>query len=88
MSKNLTQFIISLLQGASWALVIIISSYLFFHTLSYGFIYALFSAIFGAFVGLFFVSFFELINIEMKKLYQAEKQTKLLQDILQELKNN
>ncbi len=88
MSKNLTQFIVSLLQGASWALVIIISSYLFFHTLSYGFIYALFSAIFGAFVGLIFVSFFELINIEMKKLSQAEKQTKLLQDILQELKNN
>ncbi len=86
MSKNLTQLIISLLQGASWALVIIISAYLFFHMLPYGYIIALFSALFGSFIGLFFVAFFELINIELKNLEESKKQTKLLQDILQELK--
>ncbi len=86
MSKNLTQFIISLLQGASWALVIIISTYLFFHMLPYGYVIALISALFGSFVGLFFVSFFELINIELKNLEESKKQTKLLQNILQELK--
>ena len=86
MSKNLTQFIISLLQGASWALVIIISVYIFFHMLQYGYVIALISALFGSFIGLFFVSFFELINIELKNLEESKKQTKLLQDILQELK--
>ncbi len=87
MSKSLTQFIISLLQGASWALAIIFATYLFFHMLSHGYIIALFSALFGSLVGLFFVAFFELINIELKKLSQAEKQTKLLEDILKHLKS-
>jgi len=85
MSKSLTQFVISLLQGASWALVIIISTYLFFHMLPYGYVMAFFSALFGSFIGLFFVSFFELINIELKNLEESKKQTKLLQDILENL---
>jgi len=86
MNKGIIAIIINLLQGASWALVVIVSSYLFFHTLPYGFFVALFSALFGSFIGLFFVSFFELINIQYKNFLQNEKQTKLLEDILQELK--
>jgi len=88
MSKNFIQFIVGLLQGASWALVIIISTYLFFHTLSFGYIIAFISAFIGSFVGLFFVVFFEFVNIEIKKLSQSEQQTKLLQEILDRMKNN
>lgn len=86
MNKGIIAIIINLLQGASWALVIIISVYLFMHMLPYGFFVALFSALFGSFVGLFFVSFFELINIAYKNLLENQKQTKLLEEIIKKLK--
>jgi hypothetical protein len=86
MNKGIIAIIINILQGASWALVVIISSYLFFHMLPYGFFTALFSALFGSFVGLFFVSFFELINISYKNLLENQKQTKLLEEIAKKLK--
>ena len=86
MDKGIISIIIHILQGASWALVVILSTYLFFHTLPYGFFIALFSALFGAFIGLFFVSFFELINISYKNLLENQKQTKLLEEIAEKLK--
>ena len=86
MNKNLLSFIVSLLQGASWALAALLSIYLFFHTYHYGLLAATILAFFGALIGLFFVAFFELINIQMRKLSETQKQTELLKEILKELR--
>ncbi len=87
MNKTLFFSLINLLQGASWALAMIIATYLFFHTLSYGFISAVFSAFFGSLIGLFFVAFFELVNIEAKKFEESKKQTEILNQILFKLQD-
>jgi len=53
--------------------------------LPFGIVTALFSALFGSFIGLFFVSFFELINIQMKNLSLKEEEVNLLQKISEKL---
>jgi len=85
MNKNIFSFLINFLQGASWALAIIIAVFLFLKMLPFGIVTALFSALFGSFIGLFFVSFFELINIQMKNLSLKEEEVNLLQKISEKL---
>ena len=86
MNRNITSFLVSLLQGASWALAILLSTYFFTHFYHYGIVIAVVLAFFGVLVGLFFVVFFELINIELRKLSEIQKQTELLKEILKELR--
>ncbi len=86
MNKNLLSFIVNLLQGASWALAVLLSTYLFIHTYHYGLLAAAILAFFGVLIGLFFVALFELINIQMKKLSEIQKHTELLKEILKELR--
>jgi len=81
--------LISLLQGASWALVLI-GAFSFFTAL---YPFGLFSGIIGAFLGslggLFFVVVFEIGNIQIEKLEEMKKQTKLLEKLVDEkLLNN
>ncbi len=81
MQKTSFNILINFLRGASWALVIIIAVYLFFHTLSFGFFVAISAALFGSFIGLFFVAFFELINLQYKQIALQEEQLQLLKEI-------
>lgn len=76
--------LISLLQGASWALVLI-GAFSFFTAL---YPFGLFTGIIGAFLGslggLFFVVIFEIANIQIDKLDEIKKQTKLLEKLVDE----
>ncbi len=85
MNKSFFNFIINFLQGASWALVVIVSAYLFFKMLPFGIFVAIFAALFGSFIGLFFVSFFELINIQVKSLSIKKEEIELLKEISKKL---
>jgi len=76
--------LISLLQGASWALVVVGA------TTFFSFLYplGLFTAFIGAFVGslggLFFVVVFEIAYQQSEKLDEMKKQTKLLEKLVDE----
>jgi purine-cytosine permease-like protein len=80
--------LISLLQGASWALVVVGATV--FSSILYPF--GLFSALIGAFLGslggLFFVIVFEIAHQQSEKLEEIKKQTKLLEKIDEKLSNN
>jgi len=81
MQKTSFNILLNFLRGASWALVIIIATYLFFHMLYLGFFIALSSALFGSFVGFFFVVFFELAHLIYKKIELQEEQLNILKEI-------
>lgn len=83
MTKKSFDALVSFLQGASWATVVI-GAYLFF-TLFYpfGLIVALIGAFFGATIGLFMVIFFEMAHTQEKALEEQKKQTVLLEKLLE-----
>ncbi len=82
LSKQGFESLVSFLQGASWATVII-GAYLFF-TLFYpfGLIVALIGGFFGATIGLFMVIFFEMAHTQEEALTEAKEQTKILRELL------
>ncbi len=80
--------LLSLLQGVAWALVIIGSSTFFLSLYHLGIIIALLGAFIGALLGLFFVVLFEIAQIQVDKLKELKKQTKLLEKLTQEKINN
>jgi hypothetical protein len=86
--RSIYERLISLLQGASWALVVI-GATVFFSTL---YPFGLFTALLGAFIGslggLFFVVLFEMAHQQSEKLSEIKKQTKLLEKIDEKLSNN
>jgi membrane associated rhomboid family serine protease len=81
--KNSFESIVSFLQGASWAIVVI-GAYLFF-TLFYpfGLNVALVGGFFGAMIGLFMVVFFEMAHAQEESLKEQREQTKLLKELLE-----
>jgi len=85
MKKSFYSVLINFLQGSSWALVIIIPTLLFLRMYPYGLFIAIFFSLFGAFFGLIFVIFFELANLQIKKITLLEEQTKLLKEIKEKL---
>ncbi|WP_024955136.1 hypothetical protein [Sulfurospirillum arcachonense] len=76
--------LISLLQGASWALVLIGAISFFFTLYPFGFFIAIVGAFLGSLGGLFFVVIFEIANLQIEKLDEIKKQTKLLERLVDE----
>jgi len=80
--------LISLLQGASWALVVV-GITTFFSTL---YPFGLFTAVIGAFIGslggLFFVVVFEMAHQQSEKLEEMKIQTKLLKKLVESQSDN
>ncbi len=85
-NKNF-ESIVSFMQGASWAMVIV-GAYLFF-TLFYpfGLIIALIGGFFGASIGLFMVIFFEMAHIKQEMHKEKIKHTALLEKMVDLLAN-
>ncbi len=83
MKNNNFESIVSFMQGASWA-VVVIGAYLFF-TLFYpfGLIIALIGGFFGASIGLFMVIFFEMAHIKQEMHKEKIKQTHLLEKMVE-----
>jgi membrane associated rhomboid family serine protease len=81
-NKNF-ESIVSFMQGASWAIVIL-GAYLFF-TLFYpfGLIVALIGGFFGASIGLFMVIFFEMAHIKQEMHKEKIKHTALLEKMVE-----
>ncbi len=73
--------LLSLLQGVSWALVIVGSTSFFLSMYHLGLFLALFGAFVGALLGLFFVVAFEVAQIQVDKLKEMKKQTQLLEKL-------
>ena len=81
MSKERLRFekLLSLMQGASWALALAGGSYTFLLFLPFGFIIASIIALFCFLAGFFFVVVFEMAQIQIEKLEELRKQTHLLE---------
>ncbi|HIP29787.1 MAG TPA: hypothetical protein EYG93_03125 [Sulfurospirillum arcachonense] len=81
--------LISLLQGASWALVVVGATTFFSILYPFGLFTALIGAFMGSLGGLFFVIVFEIAHQQSEKLEEMKKQTKLLEKLADEkLLNN
>lgn len=90
MLKNQSTFerLLSLLQGASWALAFIGAFYAFISLYKLSLFIAFLSVFLGSLPGLFLVVVFELAQIQIEKLTQMKKQTLLLEEILKNSKND
>ncbi len=73
--------LLSLLQGASWALAIAGGGYTFLLFLPFGFIISAIIGLFFFLSGMFFVTIFEMAFIQSAKLQESQKQTKLLEQL-------
>jgi len=82
--KNAFERLISLLQGASWALVLVGAVSFFATFYNFGIFTAFIAAFIGSLGGLFFVVLFEIANIQIEKLVEIKKQTKLLEKLVDE----
>lgn len=81
--------LISLLQGASWALVVVGATTFFSIFYPFGLFNALIGAFIGSLGGLFFVVVLEIAHQQSEKLEEIKKQTKLLEKLVDEkLLNN
>ncbi len=74
--------LVSFLQGASWATVIIGAYLLFTLFYPFGLIVALVAGFFGAIIGLFMVVFFEMAHIQEEMLKETREQNALLREYL------
>ncbi len=86
-NKNINT-IVNFMQGLSWA-VVVVGAYLLFTLLyPFGLIIALIGGFIGASLGLWMVVFFEMAHTKQEMHKEKIKHTKLLQEIVQLLKNN
>ncbi len=81
--RSIYERLISLLQGASWALVVVGATTFFTTLYPFGLVTALLGAFIGSLGGLFFVVLFEMAHQQSEKLVEIKKQTKLLEKILE-----
>ena len=82
--QNFFEKLLSLLQGAAWALAIVGSTSFFLSLYHLGIFLALIGAFVGALLGLFFVVLFEIAQIQVDKLKELKKQTLLLEKLAQQ----
>ena len=76
--------LLSLLQGAAWALVAVGSISFFMSLYHLGLFIAILGAFIGALLGLFFVVIFEIAQLQIDKLKEMKKQTLLLEKLTQQ----
>jgi ABC-type lipoprotein release transport system permease subunit len=69
------------LSGVSWAFVFLGAVSFFFVFSHFGFFTGLLGALIGAVVGLFMVLIVEIFHIQIQKLEELKRQTKLLEKI-------
>ncbi len=74
--------LLSLVQGACWALALVGSLYTFLLFLPFGFILALIIGFIVFLIGFFFVVVCEITYIQLEKLQETKKQTSLLEQLL------
>ncbi len=80
MKRRSFDSLVSFLQGASWATVIIGAYLLFTLFYPFGLIVALVGGFFGATIGLFLVIFFEMAHTQEDILKELQEQTRLLRE--------
>ncbi len=69
------------MQGASWGLVVVAATLLFFAFYPFGLLMAFLGAFLGVSLGLVFVVFFEIAYIQILRLKEDKKQTEILSKI-------
>lgn len=74
--------LLSFVQGASWALALAGAVYTFLLFSPFGILFASMVALFCFLVGFFFVVMCELVYIQLEKLEETKKQTRLLEHLL------
>lgn len=83
MSQERLRFekLLSLAQGASWALALAGGGYTLLLFLPFGIIIASIIALFCFLAGFFFVVVFEMAHVQLEKLEELKKQTDILERI-------
>lgn len=84
LSSPLLSLLINFLLGASWAFALVGAAALSLHFSHTSFFYAVFGAFLGALPGLFMVAFIEYFFINEEKLQELRKQTKLLEELVEQ----
>lgn len=90
MMENRTFFekLLSLLQGAAWALVVVGFFVSFVNLYHLGILIAVFGAFIGSLAGFFFVIIFEVVQIQFEKLREMKRQTALLEKLVEQNNSN
>ena len=85
MNRVIVQNILDFLTGVSWAVVVLGAIFFFSLFSKLGLLIAFIAAFFGMILGFVLVSIFESIKAQLQNQEELQKQTLLLQDILQTL---
>jgi predicted membrane-bound spermidine synthase len=80
--KSYIEFLISFLSGVSWALVFLGGGLFFIIFSHFSFFTGLLGAFIGAVFGLFMVLIVEIFSVQIQKLEELKRQTKLLEKLL------
>jgi len=83
MQKDIYDRIIGFLQGASWAIVLIGTLFVFKFSIILGLAFSIFITILYIIVSLFLVLLLDALSVNKERLKEAKKQTKLLEELTQ-----
>ncbi|WP_281950939.1 hypothetical protein [Nitrosophilus kaiyonis] len=81
MKKTLLENVISFLLGIFWALLILSAFFFFQSFINLGFLPALVAVILSSVFWLLFIVFLEIANIQVEKIKELKKQTRILESI-------
>jgi len=84
MQKDIYERIISFLLGASWAIVIFGALFTFKTFIVFGIAISLFSTLLFIIISLFLILLLDSFEVNKRRLYEAKKQTELLEKIYTE----
>ncbi len=84
--KPIFELLVNFLLGVSWATALLGAFFAFETFYSFGLFTALISAIIGSLTGLIFVILLEVVSLNINNFKENQKQSKLLENILDELK--
>ena len=85
MPRTLLRSVISFLSGVLWALMLLSLAFVFHALYQTSLLYALMIALLVAAFWLVWIVLLELVNIQLDKLHELQKQTRLLHEIKQKL---